>query len=116
MATRMVRLIRFAANCITFALVFAFFQTSSLAPARADGIRNTTCLASGGAFSCTTQWHRTGGGQFLPWQIDARETAAAAERERRRLARCRPVARQDQFGVSRYSYAAAGCEFGRTED
>ena len=117
MATRMVRLICFAANCITFALVFAFFQTSSLAPARADGIRNTTCLASGGAFSCTTQWHRTGGGgQILPWQIDARETAASAERERKWLARCRPVARPDQFGVSRYSYAAAGCEFGRTED
>jgi hypothetical protein len=111
MATRMVRLTRFAAIC----LMLIGFQ-SAVAPAHADGIRNTTCIATGGAFSCTTQWQRTGGGQVLPWQIDTRETAAAAERERKWLARCRPVSRQDQFGVSRYSYAATGCEFGKTED
>jgi hypothetical protein len=90
--------------------------TWSMDQASADGIRNTTCLTSGGGISCTTYWQRTGGGQVLPWQIDPRETAASAERERRWLARCRPTARQDQFGVSRYSYAAAGCEFGKTED
>ena len=107
MATRMVCL-SFAAFCVTLALAHS--------SASADGIRNTTCFSSSGAFSCTTQWRRTGGGQFLPWQVDARETAAAAERERKWLARCRPVARQDSLGVSRYSYAAAGCEFGKTED
>jgi hypothetical protein len=110
MATTTVRQ-SFAATGIMFALSNFF-----VAPAHAGGTRNTTCIASGGAFSCTTQWQRTGGGQVLPWQIDPRETAAAAERERKWRTRCRPVARQDQFGVSRYSYAAAGCEFGRTED
>ena len=44
------------------------------------------------------------------------EQAAAAERERRWLARCRPVVQQDQFGVGRYRYAAPGCEFGRSQD
>jgi hypothetical protein len=112
MATRTVRRACFAATSIIFALSL----TWPIDPASADGIRNTTCLSSGGGISCTTQWQRTGGGQVLPWQIDPRETAATAERERRWLARCRPVARQDQFGVSRYSYAAAGCEFGKTED
>ena len=112
MATRMVRLACLAAINVIFALSLL----SSTVPAFADGIRNTTCLTSGGGISCTTLWQRTGGGQVLPWQIDPRETAANAERERRWLARCRPVARQDQFGVSRYSYAAAGCEFGKTED
>ena len=112
MATRMVCPIRLAATN----LILAFALALSVAAAGADGVRSTICITSGGAFSCTTQWHRTGGGQALPWQIDSRETAAAIERERKWLARCRPVARQDQFGVSRYSYAAAGCEFGKIED
>jgi hypothetical protein len=112
MATRMVRLTCLAATSLIFLSAFIL----SAVPAGADGIRNTTCLASVGAFSCTTQWHRAGGGQVYPWQIDARQTAASAERERKWLARCRPIARQDQFGVSRYRYAAAGCEFGKTED
>jgi hypothetical protein len=86
------------------------------APARADSIRSTYCFATVGAVSCTSQWQRTGGGQVFPWQVSAHETAASAEREKRWLARCRPVARQDQFGVTRYSYAASGCEFGKTEE
>ena len=110
MATRMVRL------CLAATLLIASSALILAAGARADGVRNTTCLGTVGAFSCTTQWHRAGGGQVFPWQIDARETAASTERERKWLARCRPIARQDQFGVSRYSYAAAGCEFGKTED
>jgi hypothetical protein len=71
-----------------------------------------------GAFTCTSYWRHGvgGGGQYLPWQVDARQTAASAERERKWLARCRPVTTEDQFGISRYRYAAKGCEFGKTED
>jgi hypothetical protein len=108
----MVRQIRFAATSLCLTFSFALSTSAVLA----DGIRNTTCISSSGAFACTTQWHRASATQHLPWQIDPRETAAAKERERRWLARCRPIARQDQFGVSRYSYAAAGCEFGKVED
>jgi hypothetical protein len=110
MATSMVRL------CLAAALLTSSTLVVSVRDARADGIRNTFCLASVGAVSCTTQWQRAGGGQVFPWQIDARETAASADRERKWLARCRPTARQDQFGVSRYTYAATGCGFGKTED
>ena len=114
MATRMVR--RFAAIDSILPLVLAFAFVLASGTARADGIRSTTCISSSGALFCTTQWRRTGGGQLLPWQVDPRETAATTERERKWLARCRPVARTDQYGVSRYSYAAAGCEFGKIED
>ena len=44
-----------------------------------------------------------------------REEAEAAERERLWLARCRPTVEHDQYGVRRYRYAAAGCEYGRYE-
>ena len=105
MATRTVRH-AFAAACLALSAV----------PALADGIRNTSCLHAAGTFMCTTQWRHGAGGQYLPWKVDHREVAASAERERKWLARCRPVARQDRLGVSRYVYAASGCEFGKTED
>jgi hypothetical protein len=44
-----------------------------------------------------------------------KELAEAAERERLWEARCRPVIRQDQYGVRRYHYAAPGCEYGKYE-
>ena len=39
----------------------------------------------------------------------------AEEHDRLWRARCRPVARQDGYGVNRYVYAAPGCEYGRYE-
>ena len=47
---------------------------------------------------------------------DPQEEAESAERERQWEARCRPVVKQDQYGVSRYQYAAPGCEFGRFQE
>ena len=105
MATRMVR-----------RALPAAFLIASLAPAWADGIRTTTCIGIAGASTCTTQWRYMGNGSVYPWQIDPRETAASAERERKWLARCRPVAKEDSLGVNRYVYAASGCEFGKLQD
>src|ERR1043165_1317300 len=107
MATRMVRH-ALAASCL--------IATFASPPARADGIRNTTCLHTGGAMTCTSYWRHGVSSQYLPWKVDVRETAASAERERKWLARCRPVAQEDALGISRYRYAAAGCEFGKIED
>ena len=108
MATRTVRHV-LAASCLI---------ALGSASAQADGWRHTSCLRGAGAATCTTQWHRDIGvsSQDFPWRVDPRETAASAERERKWLARCRPVAKRDSLGVSRYHYAAAGCEFGQIED
>jgi len=48
-------------------------------------------------------------------QQSAEDARAVNERERLWRARCRPVAKQDAYGVSRYAYAAPGCEYGRYE-
>lgn len=106
MATRMVRR----------ALLAAFCLIPAFAPACADGVRNTTCIVIAGASTCTTQWRTFAAAAPFPWQIDPRETAASAERERKWLTRCRPVRREDALGVSRYVYAASGCEFGKLQD
>jgi hypothetical protein len=43
------------------------------------------------------------------------EIAETTERDRLWQARCRPAVHQDAFGVNRYRYAAAGCEYGKYE-
>jgi hypothetical protein len=95
-------------------LVVVFATLAWLTPAEADRIRTTTCVRSGGVSSCTTIWRTgVGSGTVLWTPRTEREAAEADERERLWLARCRPVAEHDQYGVKRYRYAAPGCEFGR---
>jgi hypothetical protein len=43
------------------------------------------------------------------------EVAETTERDRLWQARCRPTVHQDAYGVNRYRYAAAGCEYGKYE-
>jgi len=51
----------------------------------------------------------------VPKPKTEKEVAEAAERDRLWVARCKPVIRQDQYGVRRYHYAAPGCEYGKYE-
>ena len=44
-----------------------------------------------------------------------RDVAETAEHERLWRARCRPVIRQDAYGMRRYHYAAPGCDYGKYE-
>jgi hypothetical protein len=45
----------------------------------------------------------------------AEEIADAKERDRQWRARCKPVVKQDVYGVPRYSYSAPGCDYGKFE-
>jgi hypothetical protein len=51
----------------------------------------------------------------VPQPQTEKDVADAAARDRLWQARCRPVIRQDQHGVRRYQYAAAGCDYGKYE-
>jgi hypothetical protein len=72
-----------------------------------------SCVGSPGAVSCAGRFEWTGDGRRRPTE---QEEAESAERHRKWVARCRPVIKQDQFGVGRYVYAAPGCEFGKYQD
>jgi hypothetical protein len=90
------------------------------APAFADpwissGAATSSCVGAYGAVSCASRWSEREG-TIRPRQRTEQEIAEAAERDRKWVARCKPVIRQDRYGVERYSYAAPGCEFGKTED
>ena len=51
----------------------------------------------------------------VPQPQSEQDRAEAEARDRRWVERCRPVIRQDQYGMPRYVYAAAGCEYGRLD-
>jgi hypothetical protein len=85
----------------------------------ANGARNTVCLGGRGSFACSTNWRYRDDFDGVPGKLkaaDPDEETRARERERKWTERCHPVLRQDALGVSRYFYAAAGCEHGRVED
>jgi hypothetical protein len=89
----------------------------SVEPAFA-GAAMLTCVGTRGSVSCVGQWGPSVDPyiRHAPGPRDPREEAEAAERERRWVARCRPIIRQDQYGVARYRYAAPGCEYGVIQD
>jgi hypothetical protein len=86
--------------------------------AEAGGIVAGTCVRSLGSLSCVARWGEAGDPYIrgVPGPRNAQEEAEFVERDRKWVARCRPVIRQDQYGVGRYYYAAPGCEFGRIQD
>ena len=100
-------------------MAFAVLATPiGLAPARADGAAAVSCVGSRGAIACAANWGPrvdTHIRRYLPPRDEQLEKEAA-QRERRWVARCRPVLNEDRYGVSRYEYAAPGCEFGRTRE
>ncbi len=77
----------------------------------------TSCVGGYDAFSCTTIWGQAGDPYIrtLPGPVSAQGQAELMERDRKWVARCHPVIRQDRYGVSHYQYAAPGCEFGVIE-
>lgn len=88
-------------------------------PARsAEGVRTFNCYRTHNMASCIATFRR---GRLDPHVIavpasqSAEEQAAAETRDRRWAERCRPLIRQDRYGMPRYSYTAPGCEFGRLD-
>ncbi len=95
----------------TLAILTAPAASSML---HAADIETGGCTASYHSFSCTTVWSRAQDPnvRIVPTASTKLEEEASAARDRQWLARCHPAIRQDRYGVSRYHYAAHGCEFG----
>lgn len=90
----------------------------TVAPVQADNTRSTSCVGSRWSLNCVTTWRQ---GVVDPFVRDLeprseQEVAATKEREQKWRERCRPTARQDQYGVTRYVYARPGCEFGSSAE
>jgi hypothetical protein len=85
---------------------------------RADGVRMTTCTGGWGSLACVDIFRRgitDPHVRQVPPVYSEREVAEAEDRDRKWLARCRPVMHYDAYGVARLEYAAPGCEHGRID-
>jgi hypothetical protein len=82
--------------------------------AHAAAIESTSCVGQYDTFSCSAVWGGAGNPYIrtLPGPRTDQEEAEFVDRDQKWMARCHPVIKQDQYGVSRYHYTATGCEFG----
>jgi len=85
--------------------------------AYADGMAVGGCTGTGGSVSCVVRWGEAGDPYIrkVPEPTDELERKRAVERDKKWEQRCRPTIVQDHYGVPRYRYGAAGCEFGIIE-
>lgn len=95
-------------------VAFAVIAAPGLTAAQAQETRTGGCIGGWGSTSCVTRWTPNTDPFVRPVpQPDNRVLRSrAVERDRRWVARCRPVVRPDRYGVGRYRYATPGCEFG----
>lgn len=75
------------------------------------------CTGTRGAANCVLRIGPAGNPfiRTVPQPTDSADKEQAAARDQKWMERCRPVIVQDRYGVARYHYAAAGCEFGIIE-
>jgi hypothetical protein len=97
--------------------LLALSMTSAPAWSASDGVITWNCYGAANVRSCVASFRR---GRFNPHVIDVprqspEEREAAEARDRVWAEHCRPVIRQDRYGMPRYSYAAPGCEYGRLD-
>ena len=92
----------------------AIVATAVYGTADAAGMAVGGCAGGLGAVNCVARWGEAGDPYIraVPPPTDDAERKRADERDRRWEERCKPVIAQDRYGVPRYRYAAAGCEFG----
>jgi hypothetical protein len=98
------------------ALVLACMAACAYAQAPRTDTVTSSCVFAYGTANCVRQYRYNDAGNsgIKQYGEPAEQTAEARDRERAWEARCRPALRQDAYGVSRYVYAAPGCEYGRT--
>jgi hypothetical protein len=90
------------------------------APARSQpqGVSTFNCYGTRNMSSCVHAHRRGPLNPYViavPGPLSDEERQAADARDRRWAERCRPLIRQDRYGMPRYSYGAPGCEFGRLD-
>jgi hypothetical protein len=98
----------------SFMTLAVLAMPSTFGAAYGGAIESTSCVGRYDAFSCSTVWGQAGDPYIrtMPGPRSAQEEAEFVERDHKWIERCHPVIKQDRYGVSRYHYAASGCEFG----
>jgi hypothetical protein len=102
-----------AAGLFALAVIASSFST-----AKADWSVTSSCVGTWGMGNCAAvkRGHvRDTHLRHIDGFDTAQEAKESVERDRKWARFCKPVVLTDRYGVSRYSYAQPGCEFGRSE-
>ncbi len=102
-----------AAGLFALALVALSFST-----AKADWSITSSCVGGWGMGSCSAVKRHSVRDTHLrhvPGFDTEQEAKESMAQDRKWVSFCKPVVFTDRYGVSRYSYARPGCEFGRSE-
>jgi hypothetical protein len=97
------------------ALAVSVFTLLTISGAvRAEGAGVGGCIGSWDTLNCVVRWGPIGDPYVrqVPEAASDAERGIATEHERRWEQHCHPQIALDRYGVSRYLYAAPGCEFG----
>jgi hypothetical protein len=105
---------RYAVRIGTAAVCSVIMVTSVCSTASAGGIAYGGCSGGRGSANCVVRWGEAGDPyiRVVPQPAGEAERDQEAKRDRKWEQRCKPVIAQDRYGVPRYQYVAAGCEFG----
>jgi hypothetical protein len=102
-----------AAGLLALAVIASSFST-----AKADWSISSSCVGYWGMGNCAAVKRHFVRDTHLR-QVRGFDTEDEAKesvlRDRKWMSFCKPVVLTDRYGVSRYSYAQPGCEFGRSE-
>ena len=113
----MIKKVSKAAGLFALGAMVLSFTTPARAEPEAIGGR-LSCFGSFGARTCVWAEGPTRANPHIiqvPQPVSDEDRARADARDKRWVERCRPRVVQDHFGVPRYVYASAGCEFGRLD-
>lgn len=105
---------RLASTRLASTLTLLVVMSGSSVPVLAGTVETSSCVGRNDPLSCSSI---TAGDvdpyiRLVPASRSGEDAAAFAERDRKWVERCRPTIIQDRYGVGRYHYAAARCEFG----
>jgi hypothetical protein len=89
----------------------------TLTTADADMVGVGGCVGGRGSVNCVVRVGPAGDPYIrtVPQPDNDADKERAAARDRKWIDRCHPTIAQDRYGVPRYNYTVAGCEFGVIE-
>jgi len=111
---RVVSIFTRAKTCVLAASTLAAI---TLTAADADTVGVGGCVGVKGSVNCVVRVGPAGDPYIrtVPQPENEADKERSAARDRKWIERCHPTIAQDRYGVPRYHYVAAGCEFGVIE-
>ena len=118
MLSQVLRSLGLATSAVLTTVATPVWSQQPLPPGPPPEPASVVCTQTRGTMNCTTSWASGSGMPLVVYMAppDGQREREVAERVRAWEDYCKPALRYDHYGVGRYVYQVAGCEFGRSQD